>query len=53
MTQPITWCDGSTLRSAALFAIFFRADDIRCTAHRAAMVQLFNRYSREVTSNDL
>jgi hypothetical protein len=30
MTQPIIWCVMSTLRSAALFAIFFHADHIRC-----------------------
>ena len=35
MMQPIAWCVTSTLRSAALFAIFFRADDIRCTDHPA------------------
>jgi hypothetical protein len=35
MMQPIAWCVTSTLRSAVLFAIFFRADDIRCTDHPA------------------
>lgn len=35
MTQPIAWCVMSTLRSAALFAIFFRADHIRCADHLA------------------
>lgn len=33
--QPIAWCVASTLRSAALFAIFFRADDRPCADHPA------------------
>lgn len=35
MMQPIARCVTSVLRSAALFAIFFRADNIRCTDHPA------------------
>ena len=35
MMQPIAWCVTSTLRSAVLFAIFFRADHIPSAGHLA------------------